>query len=83
MLRQFRDPFDLGKASLQQGVLNEPASLKIRGAGLLGRGATVTITGSDSHPVCDTLGLKPISTVRLGLWIEQDFEFGVAQKLWG
>ena len=82
MLRQFRDPFSLGSASLQQGLLNEPRPLAIRGTGLLGNDATVTITPSCSHPVCRTLGVPQVSTVD-GIWIEQDFQFGVAQRLWG
>lgn len=81
LLRQFRDPFTLGRASIQEALVAEPVALALRGVGLLQDGATLTLGASASHPVMETLGLAATSPVS-GFWIEQDFELGAARSLW-
>lgn len=81
MLRQFRDPFVLGRSTTQEGLVAAPRSLDVTGLGFLHGGTMLDLTVSASHPIADTLGVAPTSRVR-GFWLKQDFELGAARQLW-
>jgi hypothetical protein len=81
LLRQARDPVTLGRASIQSILYVAARLLKVTGLGLLRSPVTVDLTASASHPIMETLGLRPTQVAELGFWITQDFEVGAAQPL--
>jgi hypothetical protein len=82
LLQQARDPVWMGRAAVQSIVCVAPKTLRVTGGGLLHLPAAVSITTSASHPIMETLGLKPSQEAELGFWITQDFEVGAARRLY-
>jgi len=80
MLRQFRDPFQMGRASLMQGLVAPIRSIDVHDQGFLKKGV-LELTASASHSIVQTLGVDASSEVD-GFWIEQDFQIDSAQLLW-
>jgi hypothetical protein len=81
LLRQARDPVGFVGADLQSILCVAPTALSVTGGGVLGSPIEVAITASASHPIMQTLGLRPSQVGKLGFWVTQDFEVGPAQPL--
>jgi hypothetical protein len=81
MLRQARDPATPGQASLQSVLAVAPGLKNVHDVGLLTAPAHVDLVESASHPIMQTLGLKPSQGAELGFYVLQDFEVGPARRL--
>jgi hypothetical protein len=82
LLRQVRDPVNIGRASLQSILSVTPRSRNLKPGGFLHSGTQVALAPSASHPIAETLGLATTQPAMLGLWITQDFDVGAAKTLW-
>lgn len=81
MLRQSRDPVDIGRADLQSVISVAPEPTALKGAGLLHSPVRVDIEASASHPIMQTLGLQTSQGAALGVFIKMDFRVGAASRL--
>lgn len=81
MLRQVRDPVDLGRASFREALVVAAASRNASFGPLPDRW-TVTLKPSASHPIAATLGIATISLSIFGFWVRHDFSVGAATRLW-
>lgn len=81
MLRQVRDPVDLGRASFREAIVVAAAS-RTASFGPLPDRWTVTLKPSASHSIGTPLGLAPVSQSSAGFWVRHDFSVGAAIRLW-